>query len=382
MNRFVRTNVLLWAAVMIAIATSCVIRAQDNSGHAPPTDGENEDRVLVLQDGGVLVGRITREGERYLVKRGGAEVQIPPARVMLVATSLEAAYQQRRQQLARPTADAHLALAEWCLRYDLLDQAERELADARRLDARHGGLAVMERRLAMAIERRDTQAAIQPASKSQSPVVDQPAHVPSAIGDLPAGVVERFTRRVQPILVNNCTTSGCHQPGGAEKFQLDRALLRGLSNRRSTMHNLTATLELVDRRQPQLSPLLTVPRRTHGGTKGPIFGPRQEPAFRHLVDWVALVTQTQSLQHVTPAAAADADVVTAGGRLPSRWTSPVMRVGKRADERVAKSSTTGKGKPVAWLPRDPFDPEIVTRQNASQPNAAGPTETTTPEENR
>ena len=55
------------------------------------------------------------------------------------------------------------------------------------------------------------------------------------------------------------------------------------------MRNLEAALALVDRVHPDQSPLLTVPRKTHGGTSGPIFGPRQEQAFKHLVDWVALV---------------------------------------------------------------------------------------------
>ena len=68
------------------------------------------------------------------------------------------------------------------------------------------------------------------------------------------------------------------------------------------MHNLEAALALVDRAHPDQSPLLTVPRKTHGGTAGPIFGPRQEQAFKHLVDWVALVVPPAE----TPVAVADA----------------------------------------------------------------------------
>ena len=30
-----------------------------------------------------------------------------------------------------------------------------------------------------------------------------------------------FTRKVQPVLVNNCTVSKCHEPGGAQSFQLN-----------------------------------------------------------------------------------------------------------------------------------------------------------------
>src|SRR4030095_5245611 len=99
---------------------------------------------------------------------------------------------------------------------------------------------------------------------------------PASVNEVPSGVVELFTRKVQPVLVNNCSTSGCHQSGGKQSVQFDRALLRGEANRRSTMHNLEAALALVDRAHPDQSPLLTVPRKKHGGTAGAIFGPRQE----------------------------------------------------------------------------------------------------------
>ena len=109
-------------------------------------------------------------------------------------------------------------------------------------------------------------------------------------------MLELFTRKVQPVLVNNCTASKCHQPGGRQSFQLDRALLRGEANRRTTMQNLSATLALVDRAHPEVSPLLTVPRQTHGGMTGPVFGPRQEQAFKHLADWVALVAPPRTAE--------------------------------------------------------------------------------------
>ena len=103
---------------------------------------------------------------------------------------------------------------------------------------------------------------------------------------LPAGAVERFTRKVQPLLVNNCTTSGCHQAGGKQVYQLDRAVLHGLSNRRTTLSNLAATLALVNRDAPQQSLLLTVPRTEHADMKQPILGSRQDQQFRQLAEWV------------------------------------------------------------------------------------------------
>jgi hypothetical protein len=283
--------------------------------------------VVVLNSGGVLRGQISVNGERYVVTRPNSVVDVPAAQVMLVADSLDDAYERQRRQLPRDTAEAHLALAEWCLRYDLLQPAARELADARRLDPLDLRVALLERRLAVASQpkaprpafavrgspdpartsdrdgawrhgretvpqRASHRVELSAEARNASSSADELRELDAAVADLPAGVVERFARKVQPLLVNSCTTSGCHQPGGGQNFQLDRAVLHGLSNRRTTLRNLVAALELVDRDTPQRSELLTIPRRSHGGMKRPILGPRQEDQLLQLVDWVAMVTET------------------------------------------------------------------------------------------
>ena len=229
---------------------------------------DGESGYLVLQDGGVIAGRITRDATWYIVARGGGQMQVAQERVMLVCRTLEEAYAYRRQHLSGTKADPHLVLADWCLRYNLLADAGRELADARKLDPDHPRLALLARQLALSSAPPATQAAaITHVSKAKSQATNRraPATTPTPTtaiaADLPEIVVERFTRKVQPVLVNNCTISGCHQPGGRQSFQLDRALLRGEANRRTTMYNLEATLALIDRANPELSPLLTIGRR-------------------------------------------------------------------------------------------------------------------------
>jgi hypothetical protein len=123
------------------------------------------------------------------------------------------------------------------------------------------------------------------------------------------------------------------------------------------MNNLAATLALVDREQPRLSPLLTVPRRTHGNLKEPVFGPRREAAFRHLYEWVELVTaDTAKPATAPPQEPQDANASETGGP-PSPETAsatgatPTLRYGAQLER---------------WLPRDEFDPEIFNRKYAAQ----------------
>jgi hypothetical protein len=333
-------------------------------------------KTVVLKDGGVLVGNVSLAGDRYVVTRAGSEMRVATANVQFICGSLDEAYELHREKIARSDAASHLALADWCLRYNLVSQATRELADARRLDPLHPRVNLLERRLAATIAR--TQSA-RPASPSAAERVtpaspSAPAKAAARIDELPDGAVERFTRKVQPILVNNCTASGCHQPGGPQDFQLDRAMLHGLGNRRTTMHNLAATLAIIDREQPQLSPLLTVPRETHGGMDRPIIGPRQQAAFERLVDWVALITNTDDDSDTTtqpdPAhqlAALDeatmASVADANTSLRSDVAPPSVAV-ENAPARAVPIRYGAQLQP--WQPKDPFDPEIFNRAQRLQ----------------
>lgn len=337
-----------------------------------------EARIVVLHSGGVLHGNVSVSGDRYVVTGPKSVVDVQAAQVLLIANSMDDAYLQQRQRLPRDTAEAHLGLAEWCLRYDLIEPAGQELADARRLDSRDPRVALLERRLAVANQLRKSPTAHASATpRDTSPSIEELQKLESLVKELPQGVVERFTRKVQPLLVNNCTTSGCHQAGSEQSFQLDRAVLHGLSNRRITLRNLAAALALVDRDAPQQSDLLSIPRRSHGGMDRPILGPRQETQLTQLFDWVGLVTETNVADEAI-AAALEADAV------PVAITEPIQAMDPRSlpqkplsflDRKVVPASFDAPQQPLRpkgevkfgadlkpWQPRDEFDPEIFNRR--------------------
>jgi hypothetical protein len=371
----VRGKFPVW--VVVALAMCAKLPAQD--GANIDAARAHEQRVIVLHDGGVVAGEVRHKGDRYVVKRDRFEMQIRAANVLLVAASLEDAYRKRQELLGQGSAAGHLQLADWCLRYDLLDHAAAELAAAERLEPHDGLLALLKRRLALAREQATNPPAEKAAPKSEPPARIEYLPAESGVGELPEGAVELFTRRVQPVLVNSCSTAGCHEAGGNQTFQLDRSLLHGMANRRSTMRNLSATLRLVDRDRPQRSPLLTVPRETHGGMERPVFGPRQEAALRHLVEWVVLVTKPPSdltseelrqPESVLPAAAEEVasnegaesevprtlDSIEDGKEMAAAAPSGALEL---PPQRVRFGAQLKR-----WTPRDEFDPEIFNRQNA------------------
>jgi hypothetical protein len=395
------TIIAAWCGSLWCVAgTGLETRAQSDRPTAVANATAGGEGVVVMRDGGVLIGSVKKDGYRFVVTRAGGELQVAASSVMLTATSLTDAYQKQRGQISVPTAIAHLRLAQWCLRNELWQQARQELDEARKLEPANSALALLERRLARATSRDGGAGGTNP-SPAKSPWTSESDASAALPIDVSHEVVERFTRRVQPVLVNNCTTSGCHQPGGKESFQLDRALLRGLANRRSTMRNLAATLTLVDREHPEESPLLTVPRQAHGGMENPIFGPRQQHAYEHLVEWVALVAAPETAIDSSPPPAEP--IAAAEQPLPSLPDVPVdegtlvekkgaaLRAGVspaafKAIQRELTATPPTTTPPVrygtqlqAWTPRDPFDAEIFNRQTeklmrAQVETAATPTE--------
>ena len=277
-----------------------------------------------------------------------------------------------------PTAaESHLTLADWCLRYKLVEEAHgaqtRPIARCRTTPA-------STPRAPSAPQPNGDRTSNPRRRKSSKRARSSSKRAAAPTPDLPNGAVEMFTRKVQPILVNNCTTSKCHQPNGQQAFQLNRASLRGEANRKTTMQNLAAALALVDRQHPEQSQLLTIPRQTHGGMHAPTFGPRQDQAFRHLADWVALLAppappaETQTNTTTEPATLLPSQT-TALGPVPrlNEAAKPQPRGCNRASpDRVAANAAS----PALWPQsragnlKDPFDPEIFNRRRRRSPGAA------------
>jgi hypothetical protein len=358
-----------------------------------------DDGVLVLKDGGVLRGHVAREGDHYVVLGAKSRLEVATSNVTLVSSSLAEAYTAQQRQLPH-TAEAHLGLADWCLRYSLLSQAERELADARQLDPHSGKLDLLKRRLDVATRTASPRKSIEEeAGDANEASAADVVRLEELAAALPPGAVEKFTRKVQPLLVNNCTTTGCHQAGGKQVYQLDRAVLHGLSNRRTTLSNLAATLALINRDAPQLSLLLTVPRTEHADMKQPILGSRQDQQFRQLEEWVAIVTGTLPEDEKPEGTKTAADTAskrpTAAQRRSKAISNKTARVEPRPfhvdDQRLvpideAKPDGPQKSEVAqanyeeplpfeqlrqqkrptvqlkSWEPKDEFDPEIFNRR--------------------
>lgn len=243
--------------------------------------------VVLLNNGELLSGTIIPAGDRYDVHLASGEICLRRADVAMICRDAQECYQHKRANIEAGRIQDHLELAEWCLRNGLLDLAERELADARKADHTHPKIRLLVSRLELAR---------QPLPRQTSTTAEKPVShttLDSVTRNLPSGTMETFTHSIQPLLLNNCSKSGCHSTGGEGGLKLERIHPR-FSARTSTQRNLEQVLALVDRDNPPASKLLQAPIRPHGTVKSAIFTDRQQGQYRQLVQWVYAVAGARS----------------------------------------------------------------------------------------
>lgn len=355
---------------IVALAASLVLLAA-LAGAEPSASVSPQQGVLLLRNGNVLQGRVTRDGECYFVAVPHGEIRRKVDDVRWVGRSLSECYHYQRSALVVGNVNQHLELADWCITNGLFDEAQCELAEAARLDPRHPKLPLRDRQLKTARQRPSPRPAETGTAATTTPKdAVQPAEdLEALLRDLPPGAVETFTASIQPLLQNHCSTAGCHGPTSTSAFRLQRLPRKALDGRRLTQRNLHAVLQTIDREKPGNSPLLQSPIKPHGTAKEAVFKTRDASQYRQLVAWVHQVANCQ------PPRTAAGDDEQPPLLQPDSAASHAKRPGAkdpapRQPAQVGASTAGGPptgaaptgAAPRGFTPRDPFDPELFNRR--------------------
>lgn len=371
-------------------------------------------QYVLLENGNVLAGQVRLIDGHYHLEGEGSELRLPASVVRFIEPSIELLYLRQCEQQPQPSLAQRLKRADWCGRQQLWDHAVRELLAAQQKSPADPRVSAAQRRLWLARENALRQTAadtaqladghvtdghvadehvadgqvidqsVQPATYVES-VAETPLNQP--LGILPDGALQQFTRKIQPILVNNCTLAGCHAPQGPQKFQLNRDLLRGLATRRSTDANLASALSAIDSTNPDASPLITAMQPSHAGGRGPRLGVRRDDLRLKVRDWARLVAAAEPPPNTLPEPAATEPPPAPLGKPPTPLGKPkpsedVYAPGyyealllDESSKPIAQPPAVKRGlqlKPVD-KPRDEFDPEIFNRQlrRASAQSSSG-----------
>jgi hypothetical protein len=356
--------------IMVCAAVGGPLPGASDGSSLTPQEG-----FLILRNGQVLGGQITCVGDFYIVTFGQqGEARLPASKVEMCCATLEDAYFRKLDAIRDGDVNAHLDLAEWCLRHHVIARAADQLLRAFALDPANPRFGPLERRLFLA-----TREPVPPVATRPPQIQTSRPTGPSNRRELPPGTVEFFTEKVQPLLLNRCATNACHGVRTERAFQLTRPLRGQSVPHRITQRNLDAALSMVDYEKPMESRLLTAPQSPHGGLAEPIFGARSTEEHAALTEWVRRLTR-RSDEPTAPstveatarrgeelsftgnsgsgsweAAGAPPPGPTSGGPLSAS-------AGIRVPVPVAPNRPSEESRPQPPGPRDPFDPEIFNRR--------------------
>jgi hypothetical protein len=336
----------------------------------PPTAGQPIQGMVILHNGEVIEGKITLDEGIYIVDLPNGRIRIKQADVDLVCKSLEEGYRRKRAIIQVGNVHDHLDLAEWCLRHNLLGLATVELADATAADPKNPMIAALQHRLKMAMEPPPPAELHSKKLLTAGPSNDE---LDRMVRGMPRGAVETFTQSVQPLLLNNCATAGCHSPQSETGLRLWHIASGRPSSRRTTQRNLYSALQFIDRENPSASKLLTAASKPHGTVQHPIFGEHQTLQYQHLLDWASQIARPEAAEQPESVARRGPPEVTeppdeaAPGLLPHDTGKPRLLTGtaRRPTSRdAAAAGKAAKGATPASFdqPADPFDPDGFNRR--------------------
>ncbi len=331
---------------------------------AEPFQPAPQDGVLLLTNGQIIRGKITRGGDHYYVALDDGEIRLKTADVELFCNTLEDGYQRKRLSMLIGDAGEHLDLAQWCIQHKLFGCAARELTEAAQMEPAHPKIAVLERRLNLAMNEQETLAETTEIVKTglSNDELDR------MVRGMPEGTVELFSHTIQPMLLNNCTSAGCHGPASTTNFSLLRIPLGRTPSRRLTQRNLHTALAHVNSSDPLHSSLLTMSVAAHGGARTAVFTSSEALQYRQLMFWVCRVARA-AVPEAAPLATsvqrnAEPLLQTMPGMTPPSATNQTPVTNPLAPATPAPAVAPEK-KPAAgggYVPVDPFDAEVFNRQ--------------------
>jgi hypothetical protein len=268
--------VTTWAAEPAAIAPS---------PEAAPGSLAPSTRLVVLRNGEVLAGQVSREGDRTIVATEGTEIRLSPREVDFVCQTLDEAYAVQQNRVVAGRIEDHLNLADWCLRHQLLGDAAREITAAMEIDPKNRRMMLLDDRLRRALLPEPTKA----PGTDETIAAARPVSAEGLerlVRSMPTSTVETFTATIQPMLLNYCATAGCHGPSSQSSFTLSRAPLEKVASRRLTERNLYNTLQWIDHDNPIDSKLLSAAREPHGPNQASGATGVGTAKYQELASWV------------------------------------------------------------------------------------------------
>lgn len=187
------------ALLAIIVLTACLGRS-DAIGQMLGPNFNSAVQLVVLKNGETFRGRVSRKAEQVIVETvQGSRIVLTDAQTDFICNSFEEAYWGKSARTRATDLDGQKRLFHWCLRNDLLEQAQNQIDILIESEIKASDLEYLDRQLNVAIlqkQNRDSRIA-----KSHLPHNDSVAvHTQPASTDLPSKPFVLKPIQVEPSL--------------------------------------------------------------------------------------------------------------------------------------------------------------------------------------
>lgn len=328
------------------------------SGPAPPESFSGRS-VLLLKNGRMVRGRISRNSGGYVVQLPQGRMVVPVSQVELQAKTADAVYKELRKLIPPKSSRHRLALAGWCTTNELYDQALREVRTVLKADPDDDAAKRMLKRIETIVNRKD-----EPQQTEKTIYERITAPEATALAGLSPEVAETYVAKVQPILMNGCAQAGCHGPRSKTAFRLSMVHLRSGGRRGLSERNLATALRYIDLKKPERSPLLTKPLGSHGRRGRTIFrGRAGKKQLAVLREWTRQIAAESNSATTTPSRPQRRSRQRSArrGKPVGYQLTPAMQAARARNRKPAVRKA--RRQPQSQ-PGDPFDPAEFNRKTA------------------
>lgn len=335
--------------ILFWVTAACLAIA--GLGWSYAQEPNTREQFVLLRNGRVLEGSLRQNLDHWiLLFDSGASLRLESRDIDLLGDSMTHLYQQMQQRTDREQIGERVEIVQFCLRHQLLDDAQNEIAwlvqdgvspdISQRLDA---SLRALRKKTQLdahrAIERAEIQqvAGIEDTAEGHGVAsADFPMTAGDSSGVRQADFVEdefsTFVRHIQPHLLIGCSQALCHGAQGQTEFVFERLELGATPTRKMSQANylmLKKWLHEFGRDQ-----LLEMGRSAHGGMREPVWK-ADSLGNRVVSQWA------RQLQHA-PTLAANA-------------TSESVKPAAYLQAGASSEATQGEDGP------NPYDPELFHR---------------------
>ncbi|WP_182870761.1 hypothetical protein [Stieleria mannarensis] len=292
-------HVAFVALMAFAAAATPLTSLADESSQA----ASQQESWVLLRNGNVLCGQVAKIGSTVTITRSDqSKINLPGNQVETVGRSLSQLYQYRRGNRFQGDLKRLHADVRWCLRNGLLQEAAQDALEARALDPADPNTVQLLRQIAAVIRQQSAPSQVDAATPAvqtvshESPIADDRMMADETDAAPPNGLPEKlvyeFTARIQPILMNRCTS--CHARDGRNEreFQIHTALTSRWAPKDVARENLQAVMKYVDQAAPGNSLIRLRASDGHGGRRHS-FGNEGSAMMANLDRWLMQVGSSQ-----------------------------------------------------------------------------------------